>query len=374
MTDVNVTANHTHTAATDWGIPILMAVCEQCDADFILPPNTDPPHCPNCFQEALTPFTPEVTHMAYYHPPELRLPFILKKTGIIDNISEFAKQIRFTPNDLTPNNLIDRMQPVYLPRWLVDGDTTATWIAEVGFNYDVVTHQDRYSENKGAWVSNELNETRIRWEPRAGRLTRTYHNINAPAMDNSEQIKARLGQFSMESAQPYQADDLAGTLVRLPDRAPGDAWSDAEPHFQDAATDECRQAAEADHIRDFRWAPEFQKLNWTQLLMPIYSTYYLDDDQQPHIILIHGQTGQVHGSRRASMKQAKRLALIIFGIAAFIGFLSLIIFLAGLALESVLQVVAVLGLLLAVIIALSALIPIFMAWDYNRTQTSLGAQ
>ena len=144
-------------------------------------------------------------------------------------------------------------------------------------------------------------------------------------------------------------------MARLPNRPPQDAWPDARPRFQDEATQECCQAAGGDHIREFRWSAEYDNLNWTQLLLPVYTTYYLDDEQKPQVVLIHGQSGRISGARRASLKRARRMALIIAGVAGAIFLCSGVA--AGVALfESAAWVVAGLGLLTSIVVALGAIV------------------
>ena len=154
-------------------------------------------------------------------------------------------------------------------------------------------------------------------------------------------------------------------LVRLPDRAPEAAWADAVPAFQAAAGEECRQAASADHIRQFRWSPTYASQHWTLLLLPLYATYYLDDDAEPRPVLINGQSGRVFGVRRASMQRAQHTALIIVAIAAVLFLLSLAVGVAGLAVPPLLAVGGI-GGVLALCVGLGAIIPIVRAWQFNH--------
>jgi len=51
------------------------------------------------------------------------------------------------------------------------------------FNYEVVSHQERFSQNQGGWNSQEVTETRVRWELRRGRLDRVYSNNPIAALE-----------------------------------------------------------------------------------------------------------------------------------------------------------------------------------------------
>ncbi len=348
----------------DWGIEVRVAFCPQCDWRYIVPGEKLPLRCPHCWAMDLIPLEGDMARLPYAYPPELVMPFTVNKTAADERIEKFAADIPSAPPDLNPEALRRRVQPLYLPMWLVDGDVTAIWEAEVGFNYNVVSHQERYSDGSG-WATREVQETRIRWELRVGRLTRRYENIVAPALEHHAALEEALGAYALDGPQPWAADVLTHALVRLPDRAPEAAWPDAVPAFQAVAGEECRLAAGADHIRQFRWAPTYTAQHWTLLLLPLYATYYLDDQNQPCPLLINGQSGRVYGVRRASMQRAQRTALIIVAVAAVLFFLSLVAAVGGLAMPPLL-VVAGIGGLLALGIGLGALIPIVRAWQFNR--------
>jgi hypothetical protein len=102
------------------------------------------------------------------------------------------------------------------------------------------------------------------------------------------------------------------------------------------------------------------------LLLPLYSTYYLDDDKQPQPILIHGQNGRLSGRRQASMQRARRASLIIAGVAVAIFLVSVVLALASLAFTRLLAV-AGLVLLVALGVGVLGLLPMLVVWQFNRT-------
>jgi hypothetical protein len=267
---------------------------------------------------------------------------------------------------LTPEKLVARLKSVYLPVWLVDLDVHARWQAEAGFNYQVVSHQDKYDQNRGGWTSQQVTEGRVRWEPRLGSLDREYHNHPAPALEEDLQLKRCLGSIDFNASLAYQNDAVRQSFIRLPNRSTQDAWAEVVPSVQKIAADECRQASGADAIRSFAWTPEFSNQNWTLLLLPMYTTYYQDDQGQPQSVLINGQTGELCGARRASPHRANRAALGILGIAGVLFILSLALAAASI-LVAPLLVIGGIGLMLSAFIALAAVIPVAMVWHYNRS-------
>ncbi|GAB4406317.1 MAG: hypothetical protein OHK0052_27740 [Anaerolineales bacterium] len=335
-------------------------ICEKCDWGFLPPEGSaPPPRCPHCFEGTLAGAEGNAP------TPELVIPFGVNETRLSSAVETFAGGIPFAPRDLQIGTLRQRIQKIYLPMYLVDAQVQAEWHAECGFNYNVVSHQEQFSENRGGWQSRQVEETRIRWEPRVGQLQRTYHNIPAPALENHNHLLQTLGNYDLRAARPFTSEDLQTTLLRLPNRTTADAWHNAEQAFTAAAGEECRQAAAADHIRQFRWQPQFTQQNWSLLLMPLYSTFYLDDENRPQPVLIHGVSGKISGSRRASMARAQSTALTLVIVAAAVFMLGLLVSAAGIIFPPAL-LLGGLMLILAVALALGAVYPIFAVWNFNR--------
>lgn len=346
-----------------WGIPLQAFVCEACDWAFLVPAGDGAARCPHCSQGRLTRFeSPQ-----QINSPELLIDFSVSSARLEAAIRQFAQGIPFAPQDLSGEQLRKRLTRLFLPMWLVDSPVKANWKAEAGFDYQVVSHQEKYEQNRGAWSSQQVQETRIRWAPRLGRLDRSYLNLAAPALEQHAQLQAQLGLFDLKQARPYQPEKVAHSFVRLPNRSNLDAWNDVKPTLQSAAAEECRQASAADHIRQFSWQPNFGTPNWTLLLLPVYSSYYLDDEGVAQQVLIHGQTGVVNGDRRASLKRASKttVGLLITAIVLFV--IGLLLATAGALLPPALAL-GFAGIGLAFLLGFGSLTPLAVVWWFNRNQ------
>ena len=343
------------------------AVCERCDWRYLFPAAEPPVGCPHCGAATLIPLSVELEALPTVRPPEFVVPFALSDGDLAQGVEAFASDIPFPPEGLNAAALRSHLQPIYLPTWLVDADVEALWEAEVGFNYQVVSHEEHYDDRRDGWVTREVEEGRIRWEPRVGQLRRTYHNVAAPALEEHAALRDRLGEWDVAEAEPYQPSHVADSAVALPDRTQADAWPAALPTVRRRAAEECQEAASADHLRQFRWRPAFPTRNWTLLLAPMYATYYEDDEGHPQVLLIHGRTGRMDGARRASMQGAQRRALIIGAVALVMFVASLAFALAGLLVPPLL-VIGGLGGLAALLTGAAALVPIARVWQFNRRQ------
>ncbi|HEX9019585.1 MAG TPA: hypothetical protein VF806_10375 [Anaerolineaceae bacterium] len=358
----------TLSATSAWGAALSTAVCEKCHWRYLVDAHTTPSLCPNCYQVKLSILPQGLPDMPHPYPPELALPFQVPEGRLAQAIQGFSKGIPFAPAGLNPTELSTRMRKIFLPVWLVDGEVSAIWQAEAGFHYDVVSYQEIYDQNRSGWKSNEAKETRVHWEDRVGSMQRTYQNLAVAAIDDTTLLDKQLGGFNLKSSEPYQADVVAQSIVRLPDHAPKEAANEAWLVFQQTAAQDCQQACAAEQIRQFRWKAQFANLNWTLQLLPVYSTFYLDDDGHPQPVLIHGQTGSITGIRKASSRRAGKTGLVLLVV-------SILILLIGLLLDAVLAgrypglsaITTVLTLAGLVGLPCAAL-PYIIVVDFNRRQ------
>ncbi len=354
----------------NWTAGRSLAICEHCDWRFWLSNQGSAGdklgRCPHCRQTSLSVIAVDDPEAPPTADPELYLPYQVQQNLLQRRLNEFIGSIRFKPTDLTLANLAKRIEKIYWPMWLVDAEVEGRWEAEIGTDYDVVSHQERFGDGAG-WQTREVKETRIRWEPRVGSMRRTYNNVAAPALEEHARLGKRLGRFKLSSPAAYEPAVAEEAHIRMPNRGPADAWPAAAPAVQKAAAEECRQAAEADHIRQFRWSPTYSNQHWTLLLLPLLTTYYLDDEGEPRTLLIHGQTGASFGRKRASPAQGRRSAGIILGIALLIGVLGVVFGALGFVAPP-LTILGGLGLIAAVLMGLGAMVPPIIVWQFNKNQ------
>lgn len=360
------------TGSSTWNAGLRTAVCPHCHWRYLIPNDQSQGVCPNCYQSPLSVLPEGLPDLQETYLPELVVPFRLTEAKLAEAIHQFASGIPFPPEGLNEAALRSRLLPIYLPMWLVDSQISAQWEAEAGFNYEVVSHEEMYNGNQHYWQSREVKEPRTRWENRVGQLHRSYQNVMAPAVDDADQIEASLGNFDLSSTQSFNQDCLVENgrqvYLRLPDHPPKEAWSETAAAFQKAAAAEVQQACSADRLRQFRWKANYSRLNWTLMLLPIYSAFYLDDDGKPQPLFLHGQTGHLHGSRRASMQKARQtsLHLLLAGILLFLASILLdAVFPESPASRIISTYMSIIGI--AGIIASAA--PPLIVWDFNRRQT-----
>ncbi len=347
--------------AAVWGAPLHPAGCPACRQVYLVEASRIGQVCPNCARGKLQP------QPALLRPeaPELLAPFRYTQASLRPGLEKFVKEVWLRSDDFETDKLLQRAVPIFWPMWLVDSEVAGNWQAEAGFDYQVKSSQESYGGS--GWSTRAVVETRIRWEPRAGQIQRHYDNVAAPAISEQPRLLKLVGGYRFDQAKAYQPEQVKGAAFRVPDLPPESAWPLAQVQLDDAASTECRQAAGAQHLRHFTLRADYESMHWTQMLLPLYVTWYTDDQGQPHSLYLNGQSGVIGGTRLASQKKGWQWAGALLAAAAVVFILALLF--AGLGL--VFPPSMILGILLgivAIVVACAAIVPAAWPWQWNRGQ------
>jgi len=344
-----------------WGTERQAVDCRACGVTHLLPLGDDISRCPACLSKSLKPHTNDLQP----EPPQKLIPFAAKLSSgrLAGILSDWLKGIRLRPADLCVERLLARRRQVYWPMWMVEGTVVGTWQAQMGFEYQVESSKERFRDEQG-WSTQRLTETKVRWEPRAGRITRTYRDLALPALETREQaqLDAYLGGYDVSRVVAFTPDATAKSAVRVPSLTTQEALPLAETALYRMATADCQRAAGAQHHKAFTLEANYRALKWTQLLLPFYVTYYEDDNGQPIPVWINGQSGHVGGIKRASLRRGWRITRNAGIMAAFIFLTGVLLALLGVTDAG--SVLMTLGFLAVIVAAL----PVFWVWQFNQRQ------
>jgi hypothetical protein len=235
----------------------------------------------------------------------------------------------------------------------------------MGFDYQVASSQEMF--NNGNWTTRILTETRIRWEPRTGTVDREYQNITIPALEEHDKLVESLGKFNLKKASPYAPDQLDQASIRVPSLPPDGAWPIARSAFDRLVAKDCQIASDAQHVDEFIIKAEYLNLKWTQLLLPVYSTVYHDDNGDVYPIMIHGQNGTIFGVKHASIKKARNWSISLIGVT-LISFMIGLVFVAATTLLPILAIISLMFFTFSFIFGIIAPIPAIWAWNFNRSK------
>jgi hypothetical protein len=367
MSQMPATTEATPAAPEAWGAGLVAAGCARCGAAHVLPQHRAAGPCLACFSG-------EVTHQPFPDwatPPERVLEFHVSPAAAAHTLERWASAVWLRPSELAGGALAARLRRVFVPMYLVDAAASGEWQAQLGFDYQVASTRESFRD--GQWATQRQEETRIRWEPRAGTVLREYDNVAVPALEAHARLARGLGDFDAEGAVGFTPAALAGAAVRLPSLDPEAAWPVARARLEAQVAADCQVAAGAQHVERAQLRLAYASQHWTMLLLPVYVTAYRDDDGQWQVVRLNGRTGQVSGVRRASLRQGWMWSGTLAGLALALFLIALLLGAGGALLPPLLALSGIL-MIVALALGLSAFVPVAWAWQHNAQQAPAGAE
>jgi hypothetical protein len=346
---------------TVWHTDRQPAGCNHCQRLYLVPADYRGAACPLCRRGKLE-AQPAYVRRA---DPEQVLPFRIAKQALLPIYQQFISPVWIRPEGLNPEALLRNTHPVFWPLWLVDSDVSGHWQMEAGFDYQVESAKEVYTG--GSWQSRKQIETRVRWETRVGSINTRVDNVVTPALEEHENRRKMAGNYHLEQGSAFDPALLGSAFLELPNITPQAAWPLARPGFDQTLAGICQKAASAQHFREFSLKAHFDNQNWTEYFLPMYATHYTDDEGQPQVIVVNGETGAIQGPRLASRQRGNQIAGIVGAVAGVLFLLALI----GLLLTLVFPPAALIAGLVGILGLIAGILAIIIAiWpgQWNRSQ------
>ena len=336
--------------------------CKECNQSFISCNLSRPHYCPICFSNTFESLP--VTSLPA--KAELVIPPRIKTDQILKLYHQFLNKSWFKPDDLTPANLLSRTSFMYVPMWLLDSKVDGSWTAEMGFEYQVKGNVEIFKNE--SWQSNEVTQTKTRWEPRIGSATRFYHNIALPSSTHHPDISRIIRDYDPEQAIEFSKKKING-LILSPDIHPDEVIEQAKSKIKKTLMSECVQAGSAEHIRNFSLDAEIKPQDWTLLLLPLILSFYHEDKGEKNPIYINGQNGIINGARLASQRKGSIWTGILFGLGLLLCLLGSFLLLLGAAVPFM-PVLGTLFLVPGLVTICLSIIPFIYVLYHNRQEHS----
>ncbi|MEM7244364.1 MAG: hypothetical protein AAF533_03420 [Acidobacteriota bacterium] len=270
--------------------------------------------------------------------PERKVAFEIDHEQAVKRLRAACRRRFFKPRDLRPARLAERLRKAWVPSWLVDCRLRGSWRAELGYDYEVVSHVEHYKS--GRWRSEEVRETRVDWEPRLGTMDQCFENEAVPAWRLRHRLGDLLQGLTGEEGVPVDGSELDEAPVLLPDLTPSEVWQDARQGVLARLRERLIEACGAQHLQWLAVDDSPAERNWTLQLHPLWTTWYLAEDGRVVGLFLDGRSGRLIGDVLSAPRRARRWALGFalaaagcFGLGATVDemFIALGFVLAGLA-------------------------------------------
>lgn len=304
--------------------------CRACDPCGVAFGHASDGPCPWC-GEALSPMEPPLPG----YLPEAVVEPVVDVVDARRRLQAFVSGVSFPSGGLVSDNTAARLALVFLPSWRLRVDACGVFRVEAGFETEVKGLVETYS--LGRWSAREVVEPGLHWEPRVGRVRRTYDEVEVPGHEAHTAITHLVGTAW---PAPVEVDRVVAPVL-LPDRAPPEPWPLAFEELRRRVGEDVRLASAAAEVRAVELELDPEQARWTWALLPVWVTWYRDEDGRLHRLWVHGTSGVVGGPRMASPSTAAAHARTASLLAMGLGTTGLLVGGLGLLLWVLLPIAAV---------------------------------
>ncbi|MCG6869059.1 MAG: zinc ribbon domain-containing protein [Gammaproteobacteria bacterium] len=268
----------------------LSVKCDSCGSRFEFDQDIHSGACPYCG-------TPVVLKTdARPHRPESLLPFSLSEGEARQSFRRWIGKLWFAPNDLKRfARGAERMQGLYVPYWTYDSDTTTRYTGERGDAYQV-PRQVTVVVNGRRTVQTRM-ETRIRWTPVSGRVSRFFDDVLVGATNTlPRKITDGLAPWDLQNLEPYREEYLSGFSSQLYQVDLDEGFAQARRIMDGIIRADIARDIGGDAQRIHRLDTQHRNTTFKHLLLPAWSAGFRFKGKA-YEFAVNGRTGKVLGDR-----------------------------------------------------------------------------
>jgi DNA-directed RNA polymerase subunit RPC12/RpoP len=237
--------------------------------------------------------------------PESLVPLDVGRADVERNFRAWLRGLWFRPSALQRVRDFDALG-VYVPYWTIDAAVHSDWSADSGYYYYVTVMVPVVVNGRTQMRPQRVRK--IRWVPSWGKRDDRYDDLLVHASKGvPEALAAKLGAWNLAALVPYRPEYLAGWRAEEYQLDLEGAWQVARAAIVRQQERRCAGDVPGDTHRDLRVHNEISDVRWKHVLLPVWSLSYRLSGKT-YTVLVHGQTGRVHGE--APLSWAKILALV----------------------------------------------------------------
>lgn len=239
--------------------------------------------------------------------PDGVIPFKIDKYDVESIFNQWIKKRWLAPNVLKTLYQKDKVQGIYMPYWTFDADTSTSYTAMGGIDYEV-----EYEDQEGE------KHTRIEtnWYPTSGHIECFFDDVLVRASSKlSENLLGWIEPYNTKDVASYSPDYMSGYCSEIYTIDLKDAHNDA----MNKMSNEIHYMAERDVLRRYdrvssvRLHTSYSDETYKHIFIPVYSTAYTYKDKR-YNVLINGETGKIKGEYPKSLVKIAAIVIVILGI------------------------------------------------------------
>jgi len=282
----------------DWGKELegmKLYNCPSCGAELICEETTAATSCPYCGNPTVVP-----GQFSGALKPDYVIPFKLDKEQALSILKNHYKGKFFMPNEFKKKNTVDKIQGVYVPFWLFDGEAEGT----VEFAAEKVTVTRRGKE--------EITQTQHFRALRGGRLKFEKVPVDASTKMPDDYMDS-IEPFDYAELKPFSTAYLPGFLADKYDVSVDDGMVRADLRCQKSLEQELETTVKGyTSVSPLRRNIHLRKGKVHYALLPVW-LLNVNWQDKTYLFAINGQSGKIVGAVPVVFKKAVGL---FFALAA----------------------------------------------------------
>ena len=283
---------------SDWGNEqekVKLYNCPSCGAELICEETTAATACPYCGNPTVVP-----GQFAGALKPDFVIPFKLDKKQALDTLKKHYRGKFFMPNEFKKKNTVDKIQGVYVPFWLFDGEAEGT----VEFAAEKVS-----VTKKG---NKETIQTQHFRALRGGKLKFEKVPVDASTKMPDDYMDS-IEPFDYSGLKPFSTAYLPGFLADKYDVSVDDGMVRADLRCQKSLEQELEATVKGyTSVSPLRNNIKLNRGKVHYALLPVW-LLNVNWQEKSYLFAINGQSGKIVGEVPVVFKKAVGL---FFGLAA----------------------------------------------------------
>ncbi len=276
--------------------------CDNCGAEFTLPPDAHADECPYCDMNVVVP-----VELERYFKPDGVLPFDVDQIKAEAGFKDWLHGLWFAPNALKRKAI--QATPIvasYMPFWSFDADTFSRYRGSRGDDYVTTVRRNGQTQTV----------VKTRWRNVNGSVSVPFDDLMVLATQSLPlKFQNFLSKWKLHKAKKYDPRYLSGFRSELYSIELTDGFVLAKDVMDSVIRVHIKRDIGGDHqiIRSVN--TQYNDVGFQLILAPVYISAF-NYNKKTYRYVINGQNGKAYGERPWSWWKIGGLALLLGTLAA----------------------------------------------------------
>lgn len=249
--------------------------------------------------------------------PQALLPFAIDRDRATELFRTWIRKLWFAPNALKKlARLEGRLHGLYAPYWTYDAGTVTRYTGQRGEEYTVT--KTRTVTRDGKRVQETYQETRVRWYPASGTVSRHFDDMLVVGSRSlPRELAIELEPWDLENLVGYADEYLPGFVAERYQVDVRGGWARARERMAQVIRGDVKRDIGGDRQRIHSMDTTHSGITYKHILLPMWICSYRYKEKV-YRFLVNARTGEVQGQRPWSWVKITLAVLAAATVAALV--------------------------------------------------------